>query len=518
MTGDFDTMFKAIRRGFAGRLILTSAMACGVAVSAVALLGLLSWFLTEAAIAGAAGPIAAQAFNYLLPAAAIRFLAIARTGLRYGERLIGHGIALRAMAQLRPALFERMLTIAPEILLRLGRGDASSRFVHDVGALENDLVLRSAPPSAIAGTVTALVLAALGSLAAALTLAVFMAVSLGGALWIHRRLPAQPMASESETVAALKGRFQELLTILPDIRTSDPQNRFDLALEQIEDRLMATRAGTVSRDAVAQGWLLLVTGIGLATMAVASLHAPLPGLALALLAAGMGFENLAVLIKAMGQRQTKDQAHRRIAELYDQGGASVKEPGTLSEPFFVHGARPFALDGRLRLRIDGPSGQGKTRLIEGLIGLRDLPDLSGSFDTSLFALAPQDAAVLTGSVRHNLMMANPGLSDDLLWQALDDAGLAQRMRTLPRGLDTWIGDGGITLSGGERKRLALARAYLRQVPVLILDEPTEGLDAATEALVVERLEHRLTRTGQGLILISHRQAPRRLATDILALQ
>lgn len=105
----FEQDYKTLLRPFAPRLLLTSAFAAGVSVAAVALLGLSGWFLTAAAVAGAAGPVAVQAFNYLLPSAAIRFFAIARTVLRYGERYLGHSAALRAMADLRPALFRRLL-------------------------------------------------------------------------------------------------------------------------------------------------------------------------------------------------------------------------------------------------------------------------------------------------------------------------------------------------------------------------------------------------------------------------
>jgi len=85
--------------------------------------------------------------------------------------------------------------------------------------------------------------------------------------------------------------------------------------------------------------------------------------------------------------------------------------------------------------------------------------------------------------------------------------LDARVRRLPRGLQTWIGDGGEVLSGGERRRLSLARAYLRPAPWLLLDEPTEGLDAATEARLLEALDRRLRRTGQGAVIVSHRPAP-----------
>lgn len=109
-------------------------------------------------------------------------------------------------------------------------------------------------------------------------------------------------------------------------------------------------------------------------------------------------------------------------------------------------------------------------------------------------------------MRDNLRLAAPKATDDQLWAVLEDAALADRIRAAPEGLSAYLGDDGERLSGGERRRLALARAYLRDAPWLLLDEPTEGLDAATEALVVARLDARLARTGQGLVLVSHRAA------------
>lgn len=122
--------------------------------------------------------------------------------------------------------------------------------------------------------------------------------------------------------------------------------------------------------------------------------------------------------------------------------------------------------------------------------------------------------MIAGTVRANLALAG-ARTDDALWDALADAALEARVRALPQGLDTWIGENGERLSGGERRRLSLARALLRDAPWLLLDEPTEGLDAATEALVVQRLDARLKRTGQGLVLVSHRSAPRALCDQEL---
>jgi ATP-binding cassette subfamily C protein CydC len=121
-----------------------------------------------------------------------------------------------------------------------------------------------------------------------------------------------------------------------------------------------------------------------------------------------------------------------------------------------------------------------------------------------FAWLPQDAALVSGTVRDNLLLGAPHSSDECCWKALADAAIDDRIRMLQGGLDGWIGQYGEELSGGERRRLALARALLTPSPWLLLDEPTEGLDAKTEALVLDRLFERLAETNRGLILATHR--------------
>jgi ATP-binding cassette subfamily C protein CydC len=217
----------------------------------------------------------------------------------------------------------------------------------------------------------------------------------------------------------------------------------------------------------------------------------------------------------MSQKTSFNQARTRVTEIHDQPQALSS--GNMAVLTFKDQRIP--LDTALRLRIDGPSGSGKTRLIETWMGLRDADG-----DRKRFSLCPQDAALLTGTIRENLLMAVSDAAlktmtragqDNLMLEALDTACLKARVMALPKGLDTWVGDGGVTLSGGERKRLALARSLLRDAQILILDEPTEGLDLATEARVVENLSQRLINKPQGLILISHREGPRRLANHVL---
>jgi ATP-binding cassette subfamily C protein CydC len=169
--------------------------------------------------------------------------------------------------------------------------------------------------------------------------------------------------------------------------------------------------------------------------------------------------------------------------------------------------------------LAGPSGCGKTTLLETLLHLRvpvpgeillggtDLAELSPGAARRCFSFLPQDMALLAGSVRDNLLLAAPDADDAALWDALRDAALEERIVRLPGGLDGWLGENGARLSGGERRRLALARALLHPAPWLLLDEPTEGLDAKTEALVLNRLRARLKARGQGALIVSHRSEP-----------
>lgn len=115
----------------------------------------------------------------------------------------------------------------------------------------------------------------------------------------------------------------------------------------------------------------------------------------------------------------------------------------------------------------------------------------------------------------NLRLAAPDAEEAELWLALADAQLDARIRRLPLGLDTWIGDGGEQFSGGERRRLSLARAFLRPAPWVLLDEPTEGLDADTEAALVAALGLRLEQTGQGVVVVSHRPLPLTLCQALI---
>ncbi|WP_404415908.1 amino acid ABC transporter ATP-binding/permease protein [Brevundimonas vesicularis] len=498
------------------RLRVAAAGGAVVSVAAVCLLGLSGWFITGAAFAGLAGAAAAQSFNYMMPSAIIRLLAIVRTGGRYVERVAGHEAALKALARLRPQLFDAIATGPAERALNLSSGEVSARLVQDVDAVQTLFVRRSAPWSLGAGAVSAVLLAGLSSpLAGAALLGVMIAAVLGGVL-IARRL-ADPAGRAVQTGAgALKDRLAALEAAAPELKAYGLD---DWACAQVA-RVAADHDAAQIALTRSGGWMAVwqaaASALAVGVVIPAASSADLPLIALAALAAVMGVESAAGLVVALHQNGSAAQALSRLDAAMPT--ASSRHGRPLSTATLGLANLGPELAPPYRLGVFGPSGAGKTTLIERLIGLRtpqagemrlggmDAVDIAPEDRRRLFAYAAQDVRLLNGSVRENLLLAGPA-DEAALWAALDDAALGDRLRAEPLGLDTPVGPNGERLSGGERRRLGLARAYLRDAPWLVLDEPTEGLDAATEAQVLDRLQNRLAKHGQGLILVSHRAPP-----------
>ena len=499
-------------------LVRAAILASLVAAASVALLGLSGWFITAAALAGAAGTAAAMAFNYMLPSATIRLLAIVRTGARYGEALASHAAALGAVAGVRPAIYRGIAALPIRQALAVTSGEATARAVNDLTAIEHDLVRRSAGPAAVAALLSGAALVAIGGVMPAVLIAIIAA----GVLLIVRRA-VRPLADHAAAAQAHNG---ELKALMGHLLESAPELRcFGLEEQAAEEIRRAAEALSDAQlacaDVHARVTLLHVAAIGGSAALVFALTtaAGAPIAAMAALAAAMTIDGLAPLIRRIAARPEVRSAEVRLNDLLGkEAGAGTMR---FASPALTLGnGVPLPSGGRMA--ITGASGAGKTTLIETLVGLRPAKAGTAWIDgvdaayvapetlRPVFAWLPQDAALISGTVRDNLLIADPRASDDALWAVLADAAIDARIRALPDGLDTWIGENGERLSGGERRRIALARAYLRSAPWLLLDEPTESLDAATEAEVVNRLERRLQRTGQGLLLASHRPLPHRL--------
>lgn len=509
-------------------LVRAFLAALAASIAGLLLLALSGWFLTAAALAGLTGT--AAAFNYLLPSAAIRGLAILRTVGRYGERLWSHQAALTMMADQRGTLFARLAQADTRTSPDLSSGEASTRLITDIAALEDLVVRRPALP---AGILTALLGIALASLAG-ITAALAAAAVLGAAMIVIRRAgpglteaPSRALAAEVET---LRRAILDHAAARPEIIAYGLTDRIAELVEAQAGKVDAIRLRLVVAEALLAGLPVLATGIIAALVVLLGLGSA-PVIATALLAATAAVETLGVLVRTATRNAAIDASLARLDTLITLPPAPPAPAD--SDRAVAINLGQIAIEPGERLAITGPSGSGKTRLLESLAGMRlpvhsvalngiPLDGLTASQIAAQFALAPQDPMLIVGSIADNLRIARPGIDAQAMAQALAMVGLADRVARMPAGVDTLLGESGGFLSGGERKRLSLARALLANRPWLVLDEPTEGLDADTERQVIAGIDDWLRQSGAGLILVSHRPAPlvladRRVAIDDIAL-
>lgn len=499
-----------------------SIAALVVAVTAVLLMAASGWFLAGAWLAGTSG--GALAFNYMLPSALIRALAMLRTGGRYVERVASHAGMLRALAGLRPRVFAGLARGPIARALSLSTGEASARVMQDVGALEVVFIARSDVIRALAAPVAAALVVGLVGWGPALALVAVCAV----AVLVSHRLAIAICRVPARDVQRATGRIKDTYAALAETSAELAAYRLEaFAVEQVMARSRVLDAARLRLERARSVQLVLwsvAATCAAALVLFAARGAPAPMAAAATLASLVAVETLSAVAGLFIQRERVDEARARLADVMDDGttdevvcpvvpahGLALRLAGT------TLGLAPGD-----RLAVSGPSGCGKTTLLEQILGLRSVPrgriwiagidrvDLPARSTRSLFAYAPQEAPLLSGTVRDNLRLADPDADDAAMFDALRIACLDEQVGHLPSGLDTWVGASGEHLSGGEGKRLALARAWLRPAPWLVLDEPTEGLDRATEARLLRHLDAALSAQGRGLIVVSHRSNIKRL--------
>ncbi|MGP9539301.1 thiol reductant ABC exporter subunit CydC [Brachybacterium sp. AOP43-C2-M15] len=489
------------------RLLAAVLTACATLGSAFALAAVSAYLVTRA---WTMPPV----LDLTVAVVMVRALGVSRGVLRWLERMLTHDVALRGVVSLRTNLFTALAARTDDALTRLRRGDLLSRLGDDAQEL-GDHVIRAIVPSLVAIVMAVAVLAtflplslpAAGTMLAALLLAGGIAP-----LASHRaaRLAQQAVVTTRSAVGA------KSLEILDDATALQVEGRLGDALSELRARQAAHDAAidraalptAVAAAAVPLTMVLAVTGSLLAAGALWAVGGASAGqIGILLLLPLSSFEAVTALPAAAAQHARSRAAAERLAEL---AGAEPEEPAPAPAPapeqrgsaalravgltagWSADAPRVRGLDLDLpagsRLAVLGPSGCGKSTLLSTLAGLltplagrveldgRDLAELGAAEIRAGATMFAEDAHVFATTVRENLRVVRGGLEDDTALAALAAVGLDDWLATLPAGLDTMLGPDGTTVSGGERRRLLLARAVVRRGPVLLLDEPTEHLD------------------------------------------
>jgi ATP-binding cassette, subfamily C, bacterial CydC len=521
------------------------------------LLGLASAAGTIGLLAGSGYVIGRAALRPGLSAlvgilAAVEVLAFARGPLRYAERLVGHSAALRALTQWRLWLYDRLAARVPSAFADWRSGDLLARAIDDVDAL-TDLYLRTLLPVVVAVGTAALATTLVGCILP------WAALALGLPLLLALVLPSLLLWRQGDQGAgALEGELSaqvvDLLHGAPDLLAFGADRA---ALDRIEEqgRLAAKaerRQAVGSAIATLAAQLCLAAAvIAVLALAVIAVHDHQLGrvmvavLPLAVLAA---FEPVPQVHQAVTRALAVDSAAGRLLALDDVPVPVVDSD--LAEPLTTGavpalswaGASlryaphlPLALDDvsltlapGSRLAVTGSSGAGKSSLINALLRFWPLTSGTQTLDgtdverlrqadvRSSYALADQAAHLFAGTLRANLTLGRPEATAVEVAEALAAAQLTEWVAGLPEGLDTPVGDEGVALSGGERRRVAVARALIGGGPILLLDEPTSGLQEELAAQLIKDVPG--AAGTRRVLLVTHRAAEAHACGSVLTLE
>ena len=516
-----------------GKLIGGAMLAALTVVAGMALLGLSGWFITATSVAGLHASTAIV-FDVFGPSAGIRLLAIGRTGSRYAERLVTHDATFAALASIRVRLFRGWSR--PEAASRLLRQPAKLlfRLTADIDALES-LYLRLLVPAFTALCAALLAGVALGFMQwqLGLGLAVWLLAAGGGISWIVARRAQRPAIMRTRAIEKLRSGTIELVAGQTDLVMAGRIDAQRAALAQI-DRSLAQADVALLRLETAAGAAYGVAGsvtLAVVLLAVAALvqqqALDVPLAALALLIALTAVEPFAGLRRGALEAGRMLLAMRRLAPRLEGDAqtpaVAAGAPGlSLHHVSAAHAGSQAAILHDISLHIGagervaliGPSGAGKSTLLA--IAARELAPLAGTVHAGRACLFTQKTELFQDSLRDNLRLADPGASDEQLWEALHAAGLEDEVRAFAGGLDTMLGEGGLGLSGGQARRLALARLFLHESNVWLLDEATEALNAQTALDVLQRLRARSA--GRSLLIATHLRREAALADRLLTLR
>ena len=516
---------------FLGLVLMITGLA-----SSIGLLTTSGWFLAATAIAGLG-----TLFNFFYPSASVRGLAIGRTLFRYFEKLVTHDATFRILAKLRVQVFEKIIPLSPAVLNRYRNSDLLNRLVSDVDTLDSLYLRLIAPFITAIFVILAMCIGlsfinvplALG-LGASLLLLVFVIPTvfyqLGkkfGDKLVHSR-------------ALYRTQFLEFIQAQAELLLFNAEDKLKDNMAKTEANWQADQQKEANLSGFSTALSLFLNGLIIAAMLWFSSQAEFGNdeyrmafIALFTFAALASFEILMPLGSAFLHIGQVIASAERVTDIieqqplvvfngkteFDQNATTLIEAKDLS---FTYPERQNRALDNLNLTIQkgkkvailGKTGSGKSTLLQLLVRNYDanqgdlflagkpIADYAEDTLRSQFCFLTQRVHVFSDTLRQNLQFASAvNIADEKMIEVLNQVGLGKLLEQ-EQGLDIWLGDGGRPLSGGEQRRLGLARILLNDAPILLLDEPTEGLDRETERQILRLiLAHAENKT---LIMVTHR--------------
>ncbi|HIF9153786.1 TPA: heme ABC transporter ATP-binding protein/permease CydC [Photobacterium damselae] len=530
---DLIPYLKMYRKHWFG---LTLGMILGLAtiLAAISLLTLSGWFIAASAVAGLT--IARETFNYMLPGAGVRGFSMARTAGRWGERVVSHNATFKLLADLRIFFFRKLTPLIPGRQTNLRDADLLNRLVADVDAMDH-VYLRLVSPL-IVGVLSLIAVTVFLSwfdLTIGLTLGAILLALMLLLPVIFYRLGKRNGEALTYSKANYRITLLDWIQGQAELLLFNAEERYRVQAESEQQSLLTAQRKMANLTGVANAILMAATGWTLVLITWIAAdgvggNPPDPFVAMVAFATMASFELMMPVAGAfqyLGQTLTSARRLNEIIEAkpdtpFDPNGYQAKAQGNIAIEnisYTYYGSEQpvlkqvnLSLKQGEKLAILGRTGCGKSTLLQlltrnwdpqqGQISLDGipLPQWQEGALRNAMTVVSQRVDVFNGSLRENLLLAKPQASDAECVQALEQVGLTTLLDG--QGLDTWLGEGGRQISGGERRRLGIARALLHDAPILLMDEPTEGLDRRTEQQILELLlEHAKDKT---VIFITHR--------------
>ncbi|MEZ8288397.1 heme ABC transporter ATP-binding protein/permease CydC [Vibrio sp. 10N.237.312.B06] len=515
-------------------LSLGMLLAFATLSASIGLLTLSGWFISASAVAGLT--IARETFNYMLPGGGVRGLAMSRTAGRWGERVVSHNATFKLLTDLRIFFFKKLAPLIPGRISNLRDADLLNRLVADVDAMDHVYLRLVSPVTVGVFGIFFLTLflmwfdSSLGLILGSILLIMLL-------VWpiLFYKLGKRNGGELTQNKADLRVTTLDWIEGYSELTLFGAEERYRNAILETQRKLMANQFVNANLTGMASAALMLFNGLTLVLMLWLAAdgvggNAPDPFIALMAFATMASFELLMPIAGAFQHLGQTLSSARRLNEVilsepevqFAEEKLDINKPLdiTFSNMTFnypdsersVLNAVDLTIPATHKVAIVGQTGSGKSTLIQlltrywdpkkGYISIAgiELTQWNESQLRESISVVSQRVDILNGTLRDNLLIARPEATDDHLANILKDVGLEKLLEN--DGLDSWLGDGGRQLSGGEKRRIGIARAILHDAPILLLDEPTEGLDKQTEQSIMALFEKHFE--GKTVIFITHR--------------